>query len=79
MRGLTIDLCTVTKINNMAMKGPGTQGTWKLIELSEKKNDINIILAESLKTGRRRNKHCVPKNPQQINIIEVHTKYIPDR
>ena len=36
MRGLTIDLCTETKINNTAMKGPGTQGTQKSVESSAK-------------------------------------------
>ena len=36
MCGLTIDLCTETDINNMAMKGPGTQDTWKSIESSAK-------------------------------------------
>ena len=36
MCGLTIDHCTETETNNMAIKGPGTQGTWKSTELSAK-------------------------------------------
>ena len=36
MRALTIDRCTETEINNISTKGPGTKGTWKLIELSVK-------------------------------------------
>ena len=45
MRGLTIDICTEIEINNMDMKVPRIQGTWKLIESSAKnykmKYDIN--------------------------------------
>ena len=45
MRALTVDLSTATEINNIAMKGPETQGTWKSIESSarnhEMKYDIN--------------------------------------
>ena len=42
MRGLIIDASTTAEINNMDMKGSGTQGTWKLIETSAKnhKNEI---------------------------------------
>ena len=50
MRGLTIDLCTETEINNMAMKSPGIQGTWKSIKSSAKnhemKYDINSIISK---------------------------------
>ena len=37
MRSLTIDHCTESETNNMATKGPGTQGTLRSIESSAKK------------------------------------------
>ena len=36
MRGLATNLSTSAEINNMAMKGAGTQGTWKSIEMTAK-------------------------------------------
>ena len=55
MRGLTIEYCIRTKISNMAMKGPGTQGTWKPIESAAKnhkmKYDIKSKIPKDLNDG----------------------------
>ena len=55
MRGLKIDLPTTTGIDEMAMKGPGTQGTWKSIESLAKnhkmKYDINSRIPKDQNVG----------------------------
>ena len=40
MSSLIIDICTATEINNTPMKGPGTQGIWKLIISKKLENEV---------------------------------------
>ena len=44
MRGLTTNLPTTTRIDHMAMKGPGTQGTCKSIESSAKNHNMKYYI-----------------------------------
>ena len=81
MRVLTIDICTVTEINNMAMKGPGTQGTWKLIESSLKnhkiKYDINSKIPKDWNSGHL-GKLFTNMKERILDITLKNTSYIID-